>query len=478
MQFHVVAQWTSILLGPWIVLAFYIFWNDRRLKSVPDSALFFGPKRVTAQDVRATAERLANEPSIASKEVLPPRTGRRYIVVGGGGFLGGWIVTKLLDRGEDYHNIRIIDIAPPSGHHFVKDAIQKGVQFIKVDVTDAKALEAAFKAPWPALPAGRHLEFLDRSERVNVGGTQNVINASRAIGASVLVYTSSGSVAIHSTRLLLWPWEKEPQRFVQVINDDDARVPKRHEDFFSNYAATKMKAERLVRAADRTSIGKEKVMRTGCIRPGNGVFGPRGDMLCGAYLVRQTNPTWIGTVVQSFSYVENCAAAHLCYEARLIELQAGSKNPDIGGQAFCVADPGTTPTYGDAYTTLETLSDGECTFPTLSPTFMLLFSHVVEKYYRAHYALVSKGWWFAKLLPAVKGEIINLQPALFYLTSVHLIFDDSRARLTPEKGGLGYTGAWTTVEGLHKTVEEHKSGLHKVDNRSAGIGLNLQGGCL
>lgn len=417
-----------------------------------------------------------------------------------GGFLGGWIVTKLLQRGEEPHRIRLLDLAPPTNHE-VKSALSKGVEYIKVDMTDAAALEAAFKATWSAPPNStrkqpeteitvfhtaanirfyeRHENVFERSTRVNVRGTQNVIAASRAAGATVLIYTSSGSVGVHSTRFLRWPWEAEPARFVQVINDDDARLPTRHEQFFSNYAASKIQAERLVRAADQTPTGTTRhrsVLRTGCIRPGNGVFGPRGDMLCGAYLVRRTNPTWIQAVAQSFCYVENCAAAHLCYEARLVELLEGAAHPDIGGQAFCVADPGTTPTYGDVYTTLETLTGGECHFPILSPTAMLLFAHAVECYYRAHHALVAGGWRLAALLPAVKGDIINLQPSLFSLTSVHLIFDDSRARMAPEKGGLGYSGAWTTLEGLHRTVEEHKSGIGRSETRSDTAGVSFSFG--
>lgn len=66
-----------------------------------------------------------------------------------------------------------------------------------------------------------------------------------------------------------------------MINDDDTLVPKHHEDFFSNYAVTKSEAERRVRAADKAASGKT-ILRTGCIRPGNGVFGPGGDMLCGS----------------------------------------------------------------------------------------------------------------------------------------------------------------------------------------------------
>jgi hypothetical protein len=102
---------------------------------------------------------------------------------------------------------------------------------------------------------------------------------------------------------------------------------------------------------------------------------------------------------------------------------------------------------------------------------MLIIAHFVEMYYRWHHKMVSSGWTFTKKLPAITGSFSNLQPALFALTSVHLIFDDSRARLPPERGGLGYSGAWTTLEGLHKTCEEHKSGVGRSDTRSATAGV-------
>lgn len=369
--------------------------------------------------------------------------------------------------------------------------MSNGVQFIKVDVTDPGALEAAFKAPWNDVVRARdaqpeitvfhtvanirfyerHTSLIDKSARVNIVGTQNIVRAAKTVGANILIYTSSGSVGVRRSRFWLWPWEKEPQYFVQVINDDELLFPKRHEQFFSNYAYTKMQAELLVRNADKSPSGNS-VLRTGCVRPGNGVFGPRGDMLCGAYLVRQTNPSWISNIVQSFTYVENCAEAHLCYERRLIELNGGSKNPDIGGQAFCIADPGVTPTYGDVYTTLETLTDGVCHFPSLSPTAMLLVSHLIEFYHVSRHRLVEAGWRTAMLLPAIQGDIINLQPSLFALTQVHLIFDDSRARLAPEKGGLGYEGAWTTLEALHKLYAEHKKGLGSTRRSEVG-GISL-----
>lgn len=108
---------------------------------------------------------------------------------------------------------------------------------------------------------------------MNIDGTQNVVNSARSVGATVLIQTSSGSVAVRSNRFWLWAWEKQPKFFVQAINDDDKLVPTRHEDFFSNYAATKIVGEGIVRKANGTTSGNNKLL-TGCIRPGNGIFGP------------------------------------------------------------------------------------------------------------------------------------------------------------------------------------------------------------
>ncbi|KAF9530025.1 hypothetical protein CPB83DRAFT_788989 [Crepidotus variabilis] len=474
-----------------LILVFYVVWNDKRLLKIPEAALYFSPKRISPTDARELADRLAASAPLSTKEVLPPKTGRRYIIVGGGGFLGAWIAAKLLQRGENPQNIRILDLHPPA-NYVVRDALAQGLQFVKVDVTDAAATDAAFKLPWSvSVPRTgisvfhaaanirffeRHLELLDRSTKVNVEGTKNVVKAARGAGADVLVYTSSGAIGLHSTRLFLWPWEKEPENFVQVIDDDDSRYPKKHEEFFSNYAASKIQGERLIRASDKLLTGDSpgQVIRTGCIRPGNGVFGPRGDMNCGAWLVRRHNPSWAHNVVQSFNYVENCAAAHLCYEARLIELQSStSNNPDIGGDAFVVADPGPPPTYGDLYTIMGTMTNDECTFPYVSTTALMLLAIIIETYYRFQQALVRKGSRLAKYFPAVKGDLMAIQPSIFPLVTTHMIFDDSRARLPPEEGGLGYTGLWTSAEGVHQTVEEFKSGVGLSDRRSNDAGFQL-----
>jgi hypothetical protein len=169
-------------------------------------------------------------------------------------------------------------------------------------------------------------------------------------------------------------------------------------------------------------------------------------------------------MVQSFNYVENCSLAHLCYEERLLEISNGGANPDISGRAFTVTDPGPPLTYGDVYKVVETLDD-ETFFPRLSPTAMLLVAQILEFIYLTRYFLDSSSSRLLRalscLFPNITGDIVNLQPSLFSLTQLHLIFDDSQARLSPAKGGLGYRGAFTTLEGICKTVEEY----HKSDGR-------------
>ncbi|OCH91970.1 NAD(P)-binding protein [Obba rivulosa] len=463
----------------WLVLAsiplllyVYVRSNDAKLSRLPPEAAAFSKERWSPKVIQTAYESITNSPPSLLRDELPPKTGRRYIVVGGAGFLGGWIVLHLLERGEDPRRIRVLDIRPPSRKDLTEGPA-RDVDYVVVDVTDVDAVHAAFARPWPAAAADltdpnpeltvfhtaatirffeRHPALQPLSDKVNVQGTQNVLDAARRAGAATFVYTSSGSISVRRSWFWLWPWEREPKHFTQVITDDDAGVPTRHEHFFSNYAVSKREAEMLVRRADRAPSGAGE-MRTGCIRPGNGVYGPGGDLLVGMYLTRRANQTWIGRVLQSFIYVENCSLAHLCYEARLIE-QRGTR-PGVGGQAFCVADRGAPPTYGDIYRALTQLTRGATSFAHLSPTAMLALAHLFETYHLARHVLTTALPALARVVPPLGGDVVFLQPSMFALTQVHLIFDDSRARLPPEEGGLGYHGC-TSLEGVCKVVLEHE----------------------
>lgn len=412
----------------------------------------------------------------------------------------------LLDRGEDPKKIRVLDIRPPRRKDLTTGSATD-VDFRQVDISDKKAVEEAFRAPWPSPSASsdinlttpdegitvfhtaanirfyeRHPSLLPLSSKVNVDGTQNIVDAAKSIGVSIMVYTSSGSISVRRARFWLWPWEKQPDFFVQYITDDDALIPKRHEDLFSNYAATKIQAERIVRKADKTPTGESegRVLRTGCIRPGNGIYGPGGDLLCGSYLVRQTNPTWIADILHNFVYVENGSLAHLCYERRLLDIinSPESAGPDIGGQAFAITDAGPPVTYGDVYQTLNVLTDGLTVFPNLSATGMLLLAHIFEIVHLSHMFLSRSSSpllrTISRFVPRLNGDLVNLQPSLYALTMVHLIWDDSRARKGAAEGGIGYNPPWTTMQGLCKLVEEHLKGDGKGEaERSTNGGVSI-----
>lgn len=498
---------------PVVALYTYIVLNDNKLCQLPPEAEVFSPDRLTPQDAVAAFKKLQEKP-VDISDFLPPKTGRRYIVVGGvsihyyqvhrvscnadihqTGFLGGWIVLQLLQRGEDPKRIRVLDLRPPTRPD-LRAGQARHVAFFKVDISDAKAVSEAFHAPWPEMDPPENIEvtvfhsaanikFYERflallpySTKVNHEGTKNIIASSGGISASILIYTSSASIAVRRTRFLLWPWEKHPSSFVQLFSDNDVVCPKNH-DYFSNYAASKMLGERAVCEANGSKSGPSSLLRTGCIRPGNGIFGPGGDLVCGAYLVRQHNPTWVAHILNSFIYVENCALAHLCYEQRLIELEKGVGNPDIAGEAFNVTDAGPPCTFGDNYVALSTLDD-KCKFPRYSMTFMLLIAHIVEAIYTTRILLLSSNLSICRVLgrmiPAITGDLANLQPSMFALTSIHLVFDDSRARLPPSEGGLGYRGPYTTLQGVCKTVDAHlkADGDGEERSRSGGISFNLK----
>ena len=111
---------------------------------------------------------------------------------------------------------------------------------------------------------------------------------------------------------------------------------------------------------------------------------------------------------------------------------------------------------------------------------MLSIAHIIEAIY------VTKGLLsmstsvvcraLTRMIPSICGDLVNLQSSMFALASVHLIFDDSRARLPPSKGGLGYTGPYTTLQGICKTVDAHFKADRAGEERShaGGVGLDFK----
>ncbi|KAF3394494.1 3 beta-hydroxysteroid dehydrogenase/Delta 5--_4-isomerase [Penicillium rolfsii] len=441
----------SIILTTLGVAALYLYHVNAAMKRVPDEAQKSSPHHWTADEIKAAYKKTLENP-IDITDSLPPKQSRRYIVVGGSGLVGSWIISHLLARGEDPASLRILDLLTPT-----QEILDLGVTFIKTNITDELAVSTAFEQPWPTTVAHLPLTvfhtaavirpferleiYLPFCSKVNVDGTKNVLNASKKSGATCFISTSSGSVSLHKPSFWIAPWEKLPRRALQILSDH-AKLPERHDEFFGNYAVSKLAAERLVRSADDPVNG----FRTGCIRPANGIYGIGSDAsatITGLYLRKGGSPTWVRPVIQSFVNAENVSLAHLLYEARLLEQSnPQSTLPNIGGQSFVVTDPNPAISFNDIYTLLSTLSKTPVSFPTVQPLPFLLLSYLVEGYAYIQTALLP---W---LLPQVTGEILQIQPALFAITDVFCIADDERARKAPEEGGLGYQPVITTLEGM------------------------------
>jgi dihydroflavonol-4-reductase len=154
----------------------------------------------------------------------------KVLVTGATGFLGGWLVKRLLAEG---HDVRIIKRASSS----LGELEGLRLDIVSGDVTDAESLRAACRG----VDTVFHLAGLigysraqrDAMHKVNVVGTKNVIDACRACGVRKLVHLSS-VVAIGAS------FDKKPLDETSPYN-----VAHLHLGYFD----TKYEAEALVRSA-------------------------------------------------------------------------------------------------------------------------------------------------------------------------------------------------------------------------------------
>jgi UDP-glucose 4-epimerase len=114
----------------------------------------------------------------------------RYLITGGSGYIGTRLVERL-SRREDTDRILICDIRPPGSK-------RPNVEYQELDVTDAKRVRDVVRADRPDVLI--HLAFLlnpihdqKRMYEVDVGGTQNVLEAAEGAGVQQVLVTSSAT---------------------------------------------------------------------------------------------------------------------------------------------------------------------------------------------------------------------------------------------------------------------------------------------
>ncbi|KAF9437092.1 erg26, C-3 sterol dehydrogenase [Entomortierella beljakovae] len=232
----------------------------------------------------------------------------KCLVTGGNGFLGRWIVAELIKR-TDY-SITILDIFIPANAQQTDR-----ISYITGDITDKESVRNALKGHDICMHVASppHHFPAEKFKRINIEGTQNVIDGCLSENVGRLIYTSSASVLQDGSAL--------------VNADETYPIPK---TFIETYAETKAIAEGMILKANCDQL------LTCSLRP-SGIFGP-GDtqgtpgfmdvMKKGQHVLQIGDNSGLF----DWTYVENVAYSHVLAAQKLLP---GSP---VAGQAFFITN--------------------------------------------------------------------------------------------------------------------------------------------
>ncbi|XP_078729744.1 3 beta-hydroxysteroid dehydrogenase type 7 [Lampetra fluviatilis] len=265
------------------------------------------------------------------------RDGQVFVVLGGSGFLGEWVVRLLLEKiGDSLSEVRVFDSV-------VRDDMRAWTSgpckltLIKGDITDYEQLAAVVRGAHAVIHSISIIDFMnivpkERMQRVNVGGTQNVVRACVQESVPILVYTSSTEVVGPNKRF-------DP--FFRGNEDTPYKVS--HNNL---YSSTKCEAEKIVLSANGTKLIAGGKLSTCAIRP-SGIYGEKHDSLEQAYRRAQKKSGVVIRVSPTNSehgrvYVGNVAWMHV------MAAQALEKKPQtVGGQVYYSCDESPFMSYTD-----------------------------------------------------------------------------------------------------------------------------------
>lgn len=232
----------------------------------------------------------------------------KVLVTGASGLLGGAVASQLAAAG---HQVRTFQRSPSGapGVHDVSGSVTE-----QADVDRATSgMDAVVHLAAKVSLAGDRADF----ERVNIGGTQNLLDSARAAGVGRFVQVSSPSVA-HAGKSIFGA-DAEPADPVHARGD---------------YARTKAAAELLALAADSPGL------RVVAVRP-HIVWGP-GDTQLVARIVERARAGRLpllgaGAALIDSIYVDN-AASGICAALHRIEAVHGNSYVLTNGEPRTVAE--------------------------------------------------------------------------------------------------------------------------------------------
>jgi len=215
----------------------------------------------------------------------------RSLVTGGGGFLGGAIVRRLLDHGEVVRTLQRGDYP---------ELEDMGVECIRGDIADGPTVDRAVAGCDRVFHVAAKVEMwgpMEPFRLANVVGTGNVLRAMRRHGVPKLIFTSSPSV-VHGG---------------SDIEGADESLP--YPDHYeAAYPETKAESERMVLAANGPDLA------TVALRP-HLIWGP-GDRTLVPNIVNRARTGQLrlvgdGSNLIDTVYIDNAVDAHMAAAERL-----------------------------------------------------------------------------------------------------------------------------------------------------------------
>ena len=231
----------------------------------------------------------------------------KFLVTGGGGFLGRALCLRLRSLGQSV-------ISLSRGDYPELEAA--GVETVKADIgSSPESYASAFAGVSAVFHTAARVDMWGPYEefyRTNVTGTGNIIAACKQHRVSRLIYTSSPSVVAGEHDL--------------CGVDESVPYPSKYTAF---YPETKAMAERAVIEA-----GTSGDLATIVLRP-HLIFGPGDTNLVPAILEKADagKLMQIGTGINlsDFCFIEDCVQAHLCAE------QALRVNSTLSGRRYFIS---------------------------------------------------------------------------------------------------------------------------------------------
>ena len=232
------------------------------------------------------------------------------LVTGGCGFVGAAIARALEARGDE---VIVLDLAP--------ECPVEGVDYRRIDITDQAAVIEACRGVDTIIHNASIVHTKQNKQdvvwSVNLGGTENMLEAARQQGVPRFVYISSGSVVYEG----------------KDIENGDESLP------YSSvsqapYADSKIAAEKLVLAEN----GKGG-LATCALRP-HVIFGPGDNRFMPALLAKGRNgqlrfQIGRGIWLSDYTYVSNLTDAVLLADEALAK---DGLNSVAAGQAYFITN--------------------------------------------------------------------------------------------------------------------------------------------